>query len=94
MDFITYQRLIRIADNVESIDYEVPAGTIMTCAVSLQKITSEGLEGTETVWVVVRSGNPLVVVVHTEDEALAHRTYADEIDRARKAQSERVMWRR
>lgn len=94
MDLRSYLNLIKLADNVESTDYEVPAGTIMTCAVSLQRITSEGLDGTETVWVVVRSGNPLVVVVHTEDEALAHRTYADEIDRARKAQSERVMWRR
>lgn len=94
MNLYDYRILIKLSDSVESTDFQVSAGVIMTTAVSLQKVSYEGLEGTEAAWVVVRAGNPPVIVLHTEAEAEAHRVYADEIDRARKAEGERTMWRR
>lgn len=94
MDFIDYCRRIRIADVETVATHEIPAGVIMTTAVRLEKMAYDGLEGIEISWVVVRAANPPVIAVHTEDVAEAHRVFADEIDRVRKEQSERTMWRR
>lgn len=94
MDIFDLHRLCKIADSVTTTAYQVPAGAIMATKVTLNKVVSQGLEDTETLFVVVRAGNPGTVVVATEDEAEAHRAYADQIDDVRKVQSERVMYRR
>lgn len=86
--------LLKTADEVLTLTYRVPAGAINVTLVTLYQAMSMGLEGVEVTWTVVRTSNPDLIVCHTEDEALAHRTYADEIELARKAQSERVMSRR
>jgi hypothetical protein len=85
----------RLATTIDTTVYQVSAGVIMATAATLYKITDEnGLEGTEIIYFVVRSGNPCKVIVKTESPAVAHRAFADEIDRADKEQAERVMWRR
>lgn len=93
-DIRDFHQLLKISDSCDTTAFEVPAGVIMATAVTLNKVTYDGLEGIELIWVVVRKANPPQVVCWTTDEAQAYRVYADEIDRARKEQSERTMWRR
>lgn len=94
MDQYRFHQTLKGADKVDITTFEVSAGVVMAVAVQLYRIERTGLlDDVETLWCVVRAGNPSTVVLATEDEASAHRVYADEIDRARKLQSERVMYR-
>ncbi len=94
MNITHFYRTLKSADEYEATVFEVPSGTIMTAAVTLYRVTETGLDGVEVTFHVVREGNPGLVVISTGDQATAYRVYADEIDLVKKAQSERIMWRR
>ena len=96
MDYIAYRRLSRNADHVDTTSFQVNAGAINRTMVTLDRFVSSGMDGEEEVeWVVTdQAANPPRHLLHTTDESMAHRTYADEIDRVRKGQGEQVLSRR
>ena len=67
----------------------------MRTMITLDRVMSTGLDGEEVEWVVTdQSANPPRYLVHTTDEAAAHRTYADAIDAVRARLAEQTLYRR
>lgn len=96
MDYTDYRRMIKLAENVETASYQVNAGAVDRTVVTLDRVTSLDIDGeVEIEWVVTDlAANPPRYVIHTQDEAIAHITYGNEILRVRREQAERTMYRR
>ena len=95
MDISGFHRMLKAADAHEIVAaHLVPTGVVSYAAVRLVKVTDTPLDELEITWHVIRSGNPDQVVISTEDEAAAHRVYADQVDQVVTEQAERTMWRR